>query len=213
MGADSDSTEMQDIRVTPICSHGAQLVITSTVMQHQCWGVRCECGIVRSNFSPFNLNILLLNVPERKYVTREWRKLLHNLYSSPGHVALMEQGRKVYKVFVGNHKGKRPLGRRSHRREDGIRMNLRDNGRGVNWIRLAQDRDRWRAIVIYRWIYIDTSRSINIDMSRWVHTDISRSIHIYRSIDYYRYISIEYYRSISIYLDRHESIYRDRLIL
>jgi hypothetical protein len=152
---DSDSTEMQDIRVTPICPHGDQLVITSTVTQHQCWGVRSECGIVRSNFSPFNLNILLLNVPKRKDVTKEWKKLLHNLYSSPGHVALTEQGRKVYKVLVGNHKGKRPLGRRSHRQKDGIRMNLRDTGRGVNWIRLAQHRDRWRAIVIYRYISID----------------------------------------------------------
>jgi hypothetical protein len=35
----------------------------------------------------------------------------------------------------------------------------------VNWIRLAQDRDRWRAIVISRWIYIDTYGQINIDVS------------------------------------------------
>jgi hypothetical protein len=54
-----------------------------------------ECGIVRSNFSPFNLNILLLGVPKKKNVTGEWKKLLHNFYSSPGHVARMEQGRKV----------------------------------------------------------------------------------------------------------------------
>jgi hypothetical protein len=54
-----------------------------------------ECGIVRSNFSSFNLNILLLGLPRRKRVTGEWRKLLHNLYSSPGHVARMEQRRKV----------------------------------------------------------------------------------------------------------------------
>jgi hypothetical protein len=53
----------------------------------------------------------------------------------------------------------------------------------VNWIRLDQDRDRWRAIVISRWIYIDTCRSIS--MSRWIHTDISRSdnIDIPRSIN------------------------------
>jgi hypothetical protein len=55
--------------------------------------------------------MLLLGVPKRKHVTREWRKLLHNLYSFPGHVARMEQGRKVYKVFVRKLEGKRPLGK------------------------------------------------------------------------------------------------------
>jgi hypothetical protein len=49
---------------------------------------------------------------------------------------------------VGKPKGKRPLGRPRHRREDGIRMNLRDVGLGgVDWIRLAQDRDQWQAVV------------------------------------------------------------------
>jgi hypothetical protein len=89
-----------------------------------------ECGIVRSNFSPFNLNILLLGVPKRKHVTGEWRKLLHNLYSSPGHVARMEQRRKVYKVLVGKSEGKRSLRRRRRRRKDGIRMDLRETGGG-----------------------------------------------------------------------------------
>jgi hypothetical protein len=42
----------------------------------------------------------------------------------------------------------------------------------VNWIRLAQDRDRWQATVISRWIYIDTLRSINIDTSRSIPIDI-----------------------------------------
>jgi hypothetical protein len=56
--------------------------------------------------------------------------------------------RKVYKVSVGNPEGKRPLRRPRRRWEDGIRMNLGeiDLG-GVDWIRLAQDRDRWRAVV------------------------------------------------------------------
>jgi hypothetical protein len=54
----------------------------------------------------------------------------------------------VYKVLVGKPKGKRPLGRPRHRWEDGIRMDLRGIGlAGVDWIRLAQDRDRWRAVV------------------------------------------------------------------
>jgi hypothetical protein len=57
----------------------------------------------------------------------------------------MGEGRKVYKVLVGKLEGKRPLGRPRRRWEDEIRMDL--GGGGVDWIRLAQDRDRWRAVV------------------------------------------------------------------
>jgi hypothetical protein len=54
----------------------------------------------------------------------------------------------VYKVLVGKPEGKRPLGRPRHRWEDGIRMNLREIGLVVvDWIRLSQDRVRWRAVV------------------------------------------------------------------
>jgi hypothetical protein len=54
----------------------------------------------------------------------------------------------VYKVLVGKPEGKRPLGRTRRRWEDGIRMDLKEIGLGcVDWIRLAQDRDRWRALV------------------------------------------------------------------
>jgi hypothetical protein len=60
----------------------------------------------------------------------------------------MGEERKVYKVLVGKPEGKRPLGRPRRRWEDGIRMDLRETGLGdVDWIRLAQDRDRWRAVV------------------------------------------------------------------
>jgi hypothetical protein len=102
--------------------------------------------------------------PKRDEVTGEWRKLhseeLHNLYSSPdiirqvksrrmrwaGHVARMGEETKVYKVLVGKPEGKIPLGRPRRRWEDGIRMDRREIGlEGVHWIRLAQDRDRWRA--------------------------------------------------------------------
>jgi hypothetical protein len=63
-------------------------------------------------------------------------------------VARMGEVRKVYKVLVGKPEGKRPLGRPRRRWEDGIRMDLREIGLGgVDWIRLAQDRDRWQAIV------------------------------------------------------------------
>jgi hypothetical protein len=65
-----------------------------------------------------------------------------------GHVARMGKERKVYKVLVGKHEGKRPLGRPRRRWEDGIRMDVKEFVlRGVDWIRLAQDRDRWRAVL------------------------------------------------------------------
>jgi hypothetical protein len=55
----------------------------------------------------------------------------------------MGEERKVYKVLVGKPEGKRPLGRPRCRWKDGIRMDLRETGLGcVDWIRLAQDRDR-----------------------------------------------------------------------
>jgi hypothetical protein len=57
-------------------------------------------------------------------------------------VARMEEERKVYKVLVGKPKGKRPLGRQRCRWENGIRMDFTKIGfGGVDWIRLAQDRD------------------------------------------------------------------------
>jgi hypothetical protein len=91
-----------------------------------------------------------------------WRKLhndeLHSLHSSPnivrviksrrirwaGHVARMGEQRGVYKVLVGRPEGKRPLGRPRRSWEDNIKMYLIETGiDGVNWIRLAQDRDQW----------------------------------------------------------------------
>jgi hypothetical protein len=60
----------------------------------------------------------------------------------------MGEEREVHKVLVGKPKGKRPLGRPRRRWEDGIRKDLREIGLGsVDWIRLAQDKDWWRAVV------------------------------------------------------------------
>jgi hypothetical protein len=60
-----------------------------------------------------------------------------------GHVARVGEERKVYKVLVGKPEGKIPLERPRRRWEDGIRMDLRKIGlEAVDWIRLAQDRDR-----------------------------------------------------------------------
>jgi hypothetical protein len=68
----------------------------------------------------------------------------------------MEEERKVYRVLVGKPQGKRPLGRPKRRWEDGIRMYLREISWGsVEWIQLAQDRDRWWALVnmvMYLWV-------------------------------------------------------------
>jgi hypothetical protein len=59
-----------------------------------------------------------------------------------------ERREKVYKVLVGKPEGKRPLGRPRRRWEDVIRMDLREIGwEGVDWTRLAQDRDPWRAVL------------------------------------------------------------------
>jgi hypothetical protein len=60
----------------------------------------------------------------------------------------MGEERVVYRVLVGKPGGKRPLGRPSRWWEDEIRMDLMEIGRGsVEWIQLAQDRGRWRALV------------------------------------------------------------------
>jgi hypothetical protein len=92
---------------------------------------------------------------------------LHNeeinvLYSSPkivreiksrrmrwaGHVACIGEERGVYRVLVGKPEGKRPLGRPRRRWVDNIRTDFQEVGCGyMDWIGLAQDRDRWRTLV------------------------------------------------------------------
>jgi hypothetical protein len=58
----------------------------------------------------------------------------------------MGERRGAYRVLVGKPEGRRPLGRPRRKWENNIKMDLREVGwRGVDWIDLAQDRDRWRA--------------------------------------------------------------------
>jgi len=65
-----------------------------------------------------------------------------------GHVARMGEDRGVHRVLVGKREGKRPLGRPRRRWEDNIKMDLQEVGRGRgDWMELAQDRDRWRALL------------------------------------------------------------------
>jgi hypothetical protein len=99
--------------------------------------------------------------PKRDEVTGGWRKLhneeLHNLYSSPSQVKEDEvdgacstngEKRNVYRILAGKPEGKRSLGRPRRRWVDNIKLDLREIGwDGMDWIDLAQDRDRWRAIV------------------------------------------------------------------
>jgi hypothetical protein len=60
----------------------------------------------------------------------------------------MREERNLYRVLVGEPEGERPLGRPRRRWEHGVRMDVRNIGWGsVDWIQLAQDRDRWRAVV------------------------------------------------------------------
>jgi hypothetical protein len=59
----------------------------------------------------------------------------------------MGERRGAYRVLVGKPEGRTPLGRPRRRWEDNIKMDLREVGwRDVDWIDLAQDRDRWRAL-------------------------------------------------------------------
>ena len=63
-------------------------------------------------------------------------------------MARMEEWKGVYSVLVGEPEGKRTLGRSKRRWEDNIKMDLQEVGcGGMDWMELAQNRDRWRALV------------------------------------------------------------------
>jgi hypothetical protein len=66
-----------------------------------------------------------------------------------GHVARIGEDRGVHRVLVGKPEGKRPLGRPRRRWKDNIKIYLQEVGRGHgDWMELAHDRDRWRALVV-----------------------------------------------------------------
>jgi len=72
-----------------------------------------------------------------------------------GHIACMGSGEVFTGLWLGRLKGKRPVGRRMHRWEDNIKMDLREIEIEVNWIWLAQDRVQWQLFM-------------NTAMDRWV---------------------------------------------
>jgi hypothetical protein len=92
---------------------------------------------------------------------QEGNEELHDLYSSPsiiriiksirmtwaGHVAPMGEKRNAYRLLVEKPEGKRPLGRPRRMWADNIKIDLLEIGwASVDWISLAQDRDKWRAL-------------------------------------------------------------------
>ena len=104
--------------------------------------------------------------PRRYEVMGEWRRLQNeepnDLYCWPnivrviksrrmrraGHVTRMGEERGVYRVLVGKSEGRRRLGRSRHTWVDNIRMDIQEVWCGyVDWIGVAQDRDRWRTLV------------------------------------------------------------------
>ena len=104
--------------------------------------------------------------PKRDEVVGEWRELhneeLNDLYCSPNivrvikwsgirearHVARICERRRACSILLGKPEGKRPLGRPRHRWKDSNMLDLQEVGCGVmDCIDVAQDRDRWRALV------------------------------------------------------------------
>ena len=74
----------------------------------------------------------------------------------------MEERRGLYRVLMGKPDGSRSLGRTRHRWKDNIRMDLQEVGcGGMDWIKLAQDRDRWWAVM-------------NVVMNLWVPKNVAK---------------------------------------
>ena len=129
----------------------------------------CNISLRTRELPHFLAGMVIIHCYNQSYrdeVKREWRKLhneeLNDLYSSPnivrviksrrirwaGHVARMGENRGVYRVLVGKPEIKRLLGRPRRRWEDNIKMDLQEvECGGMDWIELAEDRDRWRALV------------------------------------------------------------------
>jgi hypothetical protein len=133
-------------------------------MAYCCTLLRCFIGYFSKiqNERQFpHISRILFYVIQKDKVTSEWRKLhneeLNDLYSAPNIIRLINSRRMRWPWHVARGRGevlvrkperKRSLGRPWRRWEDNIKMDLKEVGRGsMDWIELAQDRGRWRALV------------------------------------------------------------------
>ena len=92
-----------------------------------------NCTVLQAKTDQDLLFVRFMSIISRHFVVR-----------SAGHVAITGEKRGVYRVLVRKSEGKRPLGRSRRRWEDNIKMDLQEVGfGGMDWIELAQDRDRW----------------------------------------------------------------------
>jgi hypothetical protein len=130
--------------------------------------------------------------PKRDEATREWRKLHNEKLSDPcsspgfvrviksrrmrwaGHVARMGERRGVDRVLVGKSEGNIPLGRTRCKLDNNIKMDLLEvELGGIDWIDLAQDRDRW-------WALVNTIMNLRVpynvgnSLTRWEPVNFSR---------------------------------------
>ena len=107
--------------------------VEGTVIRH--YITRDICSVDTSHYDLYSSPNIVLVIKARKM-------------RSAGLVVRMGERRGVYRVLLGKPEGERPLGRPRHRWKDTIKMDLWEVGcGGMNWINLAQDRDRWRALV------------------------------------------------------------------
>jgi hypothetical protein len=137
------------------------IILPVVLYVHETWSLTLS---EEHRLRVFQNRVLRTLGPKKDEVTREWRKLhnegLNDLYSSPsivqviksrmraGHAAHRGESRGVYRVLMGKPEGNRPHGRPRHRWEDNIKMDLLEVGcEGMDWINVAQDRDRWRTLV------------------------------------------------------------------
>jgi hypothetical protein len=133
------------------------LVFFSTIVKLRRLTLREECRL-----SVFENRVLRRKFgPKTDEARRQWRKLHNDVYSLlniiwvinsrrtrwAGHLEGKGERGDAYRVLVGIPEGKRSFGRPRRRWEDNIEMNLQDVGRGIDWIDMAQDRDRWRGLV------------------------------------------------------------------
>ena len=121
---------------------------------HYCLGQQCDLVllvVVVLNFGgpPFDIQLLRAMDGYRiAYSHFDMRVIKSRRMRWAGHVAHMVEEKRLYRVLPGKPEGRRPLGRPRHRCVDNIRMDLQEVGRGyMDWIGLAQYRDRWRTLV------------------------------------------------------------------